>query len=177
MLTQIQTQKQQLKILPQQIQMLNIFHLNVLELDQRIQDELDENPLLEMNEEEETVAVEKFEKESVQDYEDWEEHGYDDVPDYKLEYENYFNQESIPNVPIKAFSDFREGLKEQIRYEGLADKQLKLADYIIDCINCNGFLLQDLEDMADDLSFKQGVIVEASELQEVVKYIQGLNPA
>ena len=46
MLTQIQTQKQQLKILPQQIQMLNIFHLNVLELDQRIQDELDENPLL-----------------------------------------------------------------------------------------------------------------------------------
>jgi RNA polymerase sigma-54 factor len=176
MLTQIQTQKQQLKILPQQIQMLNIFHLNVLELDQRIQDELDENPLLEMNEEEETVAVEKFEKESVQDYEDWEEHGYDDVPDYKLEYENYFNQESIPNVPIKAFSDFREGLKEQIRYEGLADQQLKLADYIIDCINCNGFLLQDLEDMADDLSFKQGVIVEASELQEVVKYIQGLDP-
>jgi RNA polymerase sigma-54 factor len=176
MLTQIQTQKQQLKILPQQIQMLNIFHLNVLELDQRIQDELDENPLLEMNEEEETVAVEKFEKESVQDYEDWEEHGYDDVPDYKLEYENYFNQESIPNVPIKAFSDFREGLKEQIRYEGLADKQLKLADYIIDCINCNGFLLQDLEDMADDLSFKQGVIVEASELQEVLKYIQGLDP-
>ena len=49
MLSQIQTQKQQLKILPQQIQMLNIFHLNVLELDQRIQDELDENPLLEMN--------------------------------------------------------------------------------------------------------------------------------
>jgi RNA polymerase sigma-54 factor len=36
MLSQIQTQKQQLKILPQQIQMLNIFHLNVLELDQRI---------------------------------------------------------------------------------------------------------------------------------------------
>ncbi len=176
MLTQIQTQKQQLKILPQQIQMLNIFHLNVLELDQRIQDELDENPLLEMNEEEETVAVEKFEKESVQDYEDWEEHGYDDVPDYKLEYENYFNTETTPNVPIKAFSDFREALKEQIRYEGLADKQLKLADYIIDCLNSNGFLLQNLEDMADDLSFKQGVIVEASELEEVVKYIQGLDP-
>ncbi len=176
MLTQIQTQKQQLKILPQQIQMLNIFHLNVLELDQRIQDELDENPLLEVNEEEETVAVEKFEKEAVKDYEDWEEHGYDDVPDYKLEYENYFNTETIPNVPIKAIHDFREGLKEQIRYEGLADKQLKLADYIIDCLNSNGFLLQDLEDMADDLSFKQGVIVEVSELEEVVKYLHGLDP-
>ncbi|HEX8462887.1 MAG TPA: RNA polymerase factor sigma-54, partial [Segetibacter sp.] len=176
MLSQIQTQKQQLKILPQQIQMLNIFHLNVLELDQRIQDELDENPLLEMNEEEETVAVEKFAKEATQDYEDWEEHGYDDVPDYKLEYENYFNSETLPNVPIKAFSDYREGLKDQIRYMGLSDKQLHLADYIIDCLNCNGFLLQDLEDMSDDLSFKHGVLVEVNELEEVVQHIQKLDP-
>src|SRR4051812_17097207 len=176
MLSQIQTQKQQLKILPQQIQMLNIFHLNVLELDQRIQDELEENPLLEMNEEEETVSVEKFAKETVQDYEDWEEHGYDDVPDYKMEYENYFNSDSVPNVPIKAISDFRESLKEQIRYMNLSDKELCLADYIIDCLNCNGFLLQDLEDMADDLSFKQGVIVEAEDLQKVVEKIHQLEP-
>ncbi len=176
MLSQIQTQKQQLKILPQQIQMLNIFHLNVLELDQRIQDELEENPLLEMNEEEETVTVEKFAKESVQDYEDWEEHGYDDVPDYKLEYENYFNSDTVPNVPIKAFGDYRQALKDQVRYLDLSDKELHLADYIIDCLNCNGFLLQDLEDMGDDLSFKQGVIVEADELEKVVKKIQKLEP-
>ncbi|WP_207491969.1 RNA polymerase factor sigma-54 [Aridibaculum aurantiacum] len=176
MLSQIQTQKQQLKILPQQIQMLNIFHLNVLELDQRIQDELDENPLLESAEEEETVAIDKFAKESVQDFESWEEHGYDDIPDYKMEYENYFNSESMPNVPIKSFSDYRQHLKEQIRYEGLSDKQLQLADYIIDCLDCHGFLQQDLEDMADDLSFKQGVIVEQEELEEVVRYIQELDP-
>lgn len=176
MLSQIQTQKQQLKILPQQIQMLNIFHLNVLELDQRIQDELDENPMLEANEEEEIVAVEKFAKESVQDYEDWEEHGYDDVPDYKLEYENYFNNEDVPNIPIKSFSDFREGLKDQVRYMELNERELKLADYIIDCLNCHGFLLQDLEDMADDLSFKRGEMVEVEELEAVVKRIQELDP-
>lgn len=176
MLSQIQTQKQQLKILPQQIQMLNIFHLNVLELDQRIEDELEENPLLEMNEEEETVEVEKFAKENVQDYEDWEEHGYDDVPDYKMEYENYFNSDSVPNVPIKAFGDYREALKDQVRYMKLAEKELLLADYIIDCLNCDGFLLQELEDMADDLSFKQGVIVEAEELEKVVQKIQELEP-
>ena len=176
MLSQIQTQKQQLKILPQQIQMLNIFHLNVLELDQRIQDEMDENPMLENNEEEEVVSVEKFEKENVQDFESWEEHGYDDIPDYKMEYENYFNSETMPNVPIKSNSDYREHLKDQIRYEGLADKQLQLADYIIDCLDCHGFLPQDLEDMSDDLSFKQGVLVEVGELEEVVKLIQKLDP-
>jgi RNA polymerase sigma-54 factor len=176
MLSQIQTQKQQLKILPQQIQMLNIFHLNVLELEQRISDELEENPLLEMNEEEESVVVEKFAKENAQDFEDWEEHGYDDVPDYKLEYENYFNSDTVPNVPIKSYSDYREALKEQIRYAGLDDKQLQLANYMIDCLNSNGFLVQDLEDMADDLSFKHGVLVEKEELEAVVQQIQRLDP-
>lgn len=165
-----------MKILPQQIQMLNIFHLNVLELDQRIQNELEENPMLEMNEEEDTTAIEKLAKENVQDFEDWEEHGYDDIPDYKLEYENYFNSEAIPNVPIKAHSDYRESLKEQLQYDGLTDRQLQLANYIIDCLNGNGFLLQNLEDMADDLSFKQGVVVEAAELEDALSFVQKLEP-
>lgn len=176
MLSQIQTQKQQLKILPQQIQMLNIFHLNVLELDQRIQDEVTENPLLEMNEEEDKLAVDKFTKETVKDFEDWEEHGYDDIPDYKLEYENYFNNEAVPNIPIRAYRDFRQGLKEQARYLELNERQLQLADYIIDCLNSNGFVTQELEDMADDLSFKQGMIVEAYELEEVLDAVKSLDP-
>lgn len=176
MLSQIQTQKQQLKILPQQIQMLNIFHLNVMELDQRIQDELDENPLLEQNNEEENVNIDKFSKDSVQDYESWEEHGYDDIPNYKLEYENYFHNDAIPNIPIKASTDFREVLKEQVRYMDLTDRQLQLADYIIDCLSNTGLLAQDIENMADDLSFKQGMIVEPEELEEVLKAVQKLEP-
>lgn len=176
MLHQLQTQKQQLKILPQQIQMLNIFHLNVLELDQRIQDEIDENPLLEQNDEEASGEAEVFGKESLQDYESWDEHGYDDIPDYKLEYENYFNSEVAPNIPIKAVADFRTALKEQIRYLALPEKDLSMADYIIDCLNANGLLTQDLEDMADDISFKKGLIVESDELYHVLKNIQSLDP-
>ncbi|HEX6334209.1 MAG TPA: RNA polymerase sigma-54 factor, partial [Flavisolibacter sp.] len=47
MINQRLAQKQRLKILPQQIQLLNFFHLNTLELEQRIQQELEDNPLLE----------------------------------------------------------------------------------------------------------------------------------
>ncbi len=47
MLHQTQTQKQTLKFSPLQIQMLNLLQLSTLELEQRIKDELEENPVLE----------------------------------------------------------------------------------------------------------------------------------
>ena len=88
MLKQVQTQKQQHTILPQQIELLNLFHLNTLELDQRIQDELSENPALEELSTGEDGTADKFSKETVQDFQNWEEYGYDDIPDYKTEYNN-----------------------------------------------------------------------------------------
>ena len=54
---------------------------------------------LEQNNEEENVSIEKFSKDAVQDYESWEERAYDDIPNYKLEYENYFHNDSIPIFP------------------------------------------------------------------------------
>src|SRR5919107_190855 len=82
MINQHLGQKQRLKILPQQIQLLNFFHLNTLELEQRIQQEIEDNPLLEDQKNEFETSIEKFNKDSVQDYQDWEEYGYDDIPDY-----------------------------------------------------------------------------------------------
>ena len=67
MLHQNLSQKQQLKILPQQIQLLNLFHLNTLELEHRIQQELEENPLLEETPADEDTETEKFAREAVQD--------------------------------------------------------------------------------------------------------------
>src|SRR6195952_676077 len=115
MLHQNLAQRQQLKILPQQIQLLNLFHLNTIELEHRIQQELEENPLLEETASDETAEADKFNKEEAQDYSDWEEHGYDDVPDYKTEYENYFNNEKIPEKPLPESADFRETLKQQFK--------------------------------------------------------------
>src|SRR3954462_1545689 len=87
MISQQQTQKQQLKILPQQIQLLNLYFLNTMELEQRIKNELDENLFLEMKAEDgHDDTIEKPSKDTAADFEDWDEHGYDDVPDYKAEY-------------------------------------------------------------------------------------------
>jgi RNA polymerase sigma-54 factor len=59
----------------------------------------------------------KFSKDTVQDFQNWEEYGYDDIPDYKTEYKNYINTEKVPEKPIaEEIPDFREELKRQCRF-------------------------------------------------------------
>src|SRR5687767_6033745 len=115
MLHQNLSQKQQLKILPQQIQLLNLFHLNTIELEHRIEQELEDNPFLDKKAEDEESTADKFTKEQVQDYQDYDEFGYDDIPDYKMEYSNYLPNDEKTFSPMKATTDYREDLKRQFR--------------------------------------------------------------
>jgi len=177
MLKQVQTQKQQHTILPQQIELLNLFHLNTLQLEQRIQDEISENPVLEELSSGEDSVGEKFSKDSVQDFQNWEEHGYDDIPDYKTEYKNYISTEKVPEKPIVEVPDFREELKKQCRFLDIPEEQHYLFDFLIDSINENGFLDQDLEELASELSFKRKVWIEAEELESTLQQIRELEPA
>ena len=176
MLKQVQTQKQQHTILPQQIELLNLFHLNTLELDQRIQDELSENPALEELSSGDDDASDKFSKETVQDFQNWEEYGYDDIPDYKTEYNNYINTEKVPEKPIAEVTDFREELKRQCRYLEVPEERLPMLDFLIDSINENGFLEQDLDELASEISFKRKTWVEPEELEDSLRLIRGLEP-
>ncbi len=77
MINQSQIQKQQMKISPQQIHLLNLYALSTLELEQRLKNELEENPFLEANEEDgDDLAEQKAN--DVQDYQDWDEYAYSD---------------------------------------------------------------------------------------------------
>lgn len=176
MINQRLAQKQRLKILPQQIQLLNFFHLNTLELEQRIQQELEENPLLEDQKSEFEPLVEKYNKDAVQDYQDWEEHGYDDVPDYKLEYGNYLHNDKLPERPIASGYDYRILLKEQFKVNYTNGREIELAEYIIDSLNDHGLMDQSLEDLAEDISFKYNKWVEPEEVSQVLEKIQQLEP-
>jgi RNA polymerase sigma-54 factor len=176
MLKQLQAQKQHHTILPQQIELLNLFHLNTLQLEQRIQDELNENPVLEESSSQDDVSGDKFSKETVQDFQNWEEYGYDDIPDYKTEYKNYLSTEKIPERPMAESTDFREELKRQCRFLSFPEEKYVLFDFLIDSLNDQGFLEQDLDDLASGISFKQQTWVEASELEELLAAIRELEP-
>jgi RNA polymerase sigma-54 factor len=175
MINQTITQKQGLKILPQQIQLLNFFRLNQLELEHRIQQELEENPLLEKADDDE-AAGDTAELSPVEDYKDYDEFVYDDIPDYKLEYANYLPDDS-PFLPTLADSvDFREEAKQQYRLLWKDESEWALADYIIDSLNDYGMLEQDIEQMAENYSFKNSVWIESDMLKNVLVKIHQLDP-
>jgi RNA polymerase sigma-54 factor len=174
MIQQSQLQKQSLKILPQQIQMLGIYHLNTVQLEQRIKNELDENPLLELNNEDESLDA-NTDKDQPQDYQDYEEYQYDDIPDYKLETENYLHTNS-PDLPIKDIIDFRTQIKQQLINLNLNETETGIAEYIIDCIEDSGFLERNLQEIADDISFSHKTFVEESVVEKILLQIQDFEP-
>jgi len=176
MINQHLGQKQRLKILPQQIQLLNFFHLNTLELEQRIQQEIEDNPLLEDQKTEFDTTIEKFNKDSVQDYQDWEEYGYDDIPDYKVEYSGYLHNDKLPERPLVGGSDYRKSLKEQYKLMWDDPAEIELAEFIIDSLNDCGLMDMDVEALAEDISFKQNKWVESSVVEMILEKVQQLEP-
>jgi RNA polymerase sigma-54 factor len=176
MINQRLAQKQRLKILPQQIQLLNFFHLNTLELEQRIQQEIEDNPLLDDQKNEFEPIVDKYNKDSVQDYQDWEEYGYDDIPDYKMEYGCYLHNDKVPERPLTNQYDYRNFVKDQFKLTTEDKNEIELAEYVIDSFNDCGIMEQDIEALAEDLSFKHNKWVDSDTIREVLAKIQQLEP-
>jgi RNA polymerase sigma-54 factor len=174
MISQQQTQKQQLKILPQQIQLLNLYFLNSLELEQRIKNELEENPFLENTIEEQ--ADEGNKKDDVKDFQDWEEYGYDDMPDYKAEYQNYFSSDVTPDMPLVNVEHFKDDAKRQLRLLDLSDEDREVAEYVIDVLNNQGLMDKPLDEVADDFSFHCQGFVETERIRQGLDIVQTLEP-
>ncbi|MFI5157072.1 MAG: RNA polymerase sigma-54 factor, partial [Chitinophagales bacterium] len=176
MLNQTQTQKLQHKILPQQIALLNLFHLDSLAFEQRIEQELNENPLLEEHLSEDDETKDNFSKDEIQDFQSWDEYGYDDIPDYKMEYEHFLPENKIPDRPMVAHTDFREELKIQFRMNSSQASTSTLADFLIDSTDDAGFLNQDLEEIAEQISFKRHMFIEKEALEGILAQIKTLDP-
>ncbi len=174
MLSQQQMQKQQLKILPQQIQLLNLYFLNSQELEQRIKTELEDNPMLEMTSSQESEPG--GDEQSSGDVPEWDDYRDDDIPDYKTEYQNYFAADQLPEMPIVSMSYFRDELKQQLRLQEISEKDRMLAEYLVDMLNDRGLMDKSLEDVADDLSFNMQILVDEKELERILSLIQELEP-
>lgn len=178
MLTQLQSQRQHQRILPQQIEMLNIFFLNSLELKQRMKNELEENPFLDVYEENtgEEECDAKLSKDDVRDFESSEESMYNDQPDSKSDYPNYFVAESTSTSSIIATITFKEDAKQQLQLMELSKTDRDIASYIIDILSPQGLMDRTVEEISDDLSFHFRIIVETAAVERGLAIVQSLDP-
>ena len=168
-----QTQSQQHKILPQQLRMLSLFHLNGLELEMQLKNELEENPFLEMKEPE----TEEQKKEEPEDYKDWEEYGYDDQVDPSTEYQNYFASEEMPTRQYAEGTSFKDDLEEQMHFLDLDEKQQRIAVYLIGSLDDDGLMTTPMDDILDNISFGMQLMVDENEVVRVLDQIRTLEPA
>lgn len=170
--SQRQVQKLLQKLSPQQIQMIKLLELPALQLEQRIKQEIEENPVLEEETSEEKEEEQPPKEVSVDEY-----FTEDDTPRYKYQINNFSKDDDRRPVYISEGQSFQENLIQQLGYKHLTPRQQKLAEYLIGSLDDDGYLRRDLLSVADDLAFTQGIEASESELEQILHVIQQLEPA
>lgn len=192
MLTQKLQQKLLQKLSPQQIQLMKLLQIPAMALEQRIKQEVEENPALEdidqEQEEEESFTDEEAidsEDEGMEDEDrvnEEDEFGFedyisdDDIPDYRLKVNNRSPDEEDAQIPFAAGTTFHELLLSQVGVRFLTDKQKIIAEQIIGNLDDSGYLQREVRSMVDDFAFSLNMNVSEDEIEEVLEIVQEFDP-
>ncbi|GHT43175.1 RNA polymerase sigma-54 factor [Bacteroidia bacterium] len=184
-LRQQQTLKQQQKLSPLQIQQVKLLELTALEMQDRIVQELEENPALEMGaelpDEPDSALDDDLQPTDTElapdsdptlgDY-----LTEDDVPDYA--YNNAAQSEPRTEIPYSEAESFHEYLQNQLQLKKLTKRATQIAEYLIGNLEDDGYLRRNLGAISDDLLFQYTMDVSPNELGEVLHLVvQTLDPA
>jgi RNA polymerase sigma-54 factor len=191
-LSQSLQQKLLQKLSPQQIQLMKLLQVPTANLEERIKEELEENPALEVDEEkpeEFEETKEEFNEEETYDEPDGSENEYenidiseyvhegdDDIADYKLRDDNYPDVEEDRVIPHKVETSFYEVLLDQLGLLNLDEREKRIAEQIVGSIDEDGYLRRDTTAIVDDLAFRQNIDATEEEVDFIIKRIQQFDP-
>ena len=169
------------KLSPQQIQLMKMIQLSTLELEQKIESEIAENPALESGKEisnNEVYETELNETEKISTDEiDIDQYLSDDeIPTYKLYTNNYLNDDKDQTIPFSGGLTFHQYLSQQIVNLILSDTEIQIAEFIIGSIDESGYLRRSNEELVDDLAFTQNLFVDILLVEKIIKSVQSLDP-
>lgn len=184
-LRQIQKLKLEQKLSPQQIQLMKLIQVPTQELEERIEQEIQENPALEEGAEYEEKQEDTWEDEGFEDNNNdtnedvnWDEYLSDDeTPSWKTQANNYSADDEERTVPIAVEESFIERLMTQIGMRDLTEKEGEIATYIIGNLGDDGLLEREIIDIVDDLAFNRNLFVTEGEVEKVLQVVQSLDPA
>jgi RNA polymerase sigma-54 factor len=191
-LSQSLQQKLLQKLSPQQIQLMKLLQVPTANLEERIKEELEENPALELSEEDHTDPDDqKDEVEATdEDYEmdgsedeydsldisDYVTEGDDEVGDYKLRDDNYPEIDDNKVIPYKVETTFHDVLADQLGMLKMDERTRKIAEQIVGSIDDDGYLRRETTSIQDDLAFRQNIEVTESEIEKIIEKIQQFDP-
>ena len=174
------TQSLQQKLSPQQIQFIKLLQVPTAELENRIEEELEINPILEEGEEEapaEDLNDSQEEEPVTKEEEDIDIKDYLQDDDYNG-YKTYNDvDEEDKEMPLPMIGSLHEALITQLGFLGLDDHQMIIGKQLIGSIEGDGYIRRDLAAIANDLAFTQGIEVNLEEIEEILKKIQTFDPA
>lgn len=186
-----QRQSLQQKLSPQQIQFIKLLQLPTLGMEQRIKEEIEMNPVLEEldpDEREETIQENESEWERKDENESNEVDPVDQNEDidwdsflHNTEYDgNSYGGSSGDqewrDLPNPYYESLYENLEKQVSLLDFNEEEMMIADQILGSLDEDGYFRRDIEAVIDNIAFNQGVLVEETEVENVRKKIQNLEP-
>lgn len=191
MLKQFLNLKLSQKLSPQQIQLMKLIQLPTQAFEQRLKEEMNENPALETGkEEEEYDSKDEFENEDYDDYDDSESDrneaedinideylNQDDTPEYKTQANNYSDDDEERESPLAAPISFHQDLINQLNTFILNDEDRDIAEFLVGSIDDMGYIRRSIPDIVDDMAFTQGIYTDEKAVENMLQVIHELEPS
>jgi len=179
------------KLSPQQIQLMKLIQLPTQAFEQRLKQEIEENPALETGKESlddyDDKNFDEFDN-SSDEYNDNESIGSDDinvdeylsddeVPDYRTQTNNYSSDEDEKEIPYASSVSFTQYLISQLNTYQLTDEEFDIAEFLVGSVDESGYIRRSLTDIVDDLAFTQNIYTSEKEVEKVLHIVHQLDPA
>ena len=190
MLKQFLNLKLSQKLSPQQIQLMKLIQLPTQAFEQRLKEEMNENPALETGTDEEEI-YEKDEFDNNDEYDEYEDNesidsgevnideylSNDETPDYKLSANNYSDDDDDRDTPLAAPVSFHQDLINQLNTFILSEDQRDIAEFLVGSIDDMGYIRRTIQDIVDDMAFTQGIYTDEKAVEKVLHIIHELEPS
>ena len=171
------------KLSPQQIQLMKLIQLPTQAFEERLKQEIEENPALDTGKEksediDDDLSNEfddddddRSEKDEVEDINIDEYLSDDEIPDYKTQANNYSEDDEEKNVPYAAGTSFHQSLKNQLNTFSLDEEEQAIAEFLVGSIDDSGYIRREIIDLVDDLAFTANIFTTEEKVIIVLKKV------
>ncbi|MDD6816450.1 MAG: RNA polymerase factor sigma-54 [Firmicutes bacterium] len=175
-------QTQKLTMTPELIQAIQILQFNTQELDEFVQDELMQNPVLEFDKtfdeknrdevsKSEEMDVKACEQADIDLREKVKEAEYDDISYKQWEYSRDKDEDYSFEQFVSKEETLEDSLLLQLTFSSLKGEDLKIGRFLVEAIDDNGYLTVTTEEVAKVFQ------VEVEKVEEVLDIIQTFEPS